>query len=95
MKDSKINKLIYFILSIINLFLIYCIIKALWIDEDSDTNGIFVLIIIAVMFFYNLYTIFLFYIFRMGIFKSGNKIIEVIKVLLVVFPIFIFLYIFY
>lgn len=95
MKSLKINKLIYFILSIVNLFLLYCIVKALWIDESSDTNGLFALIVIAVMFFYNLYTISLSYFFKMDIFKSVNKIIEIIKVILVVFPIFILLYIFH
>lgn len=82
----------WFLIILTNLFFIVSILKATFIDETSDTNGIFTLIMIIFIILYNFYLLYLRYV-RSLIIK--DKYLELFMTLLTSIPSILILYLIY
>lgn len=82
----------YLVILVVNIFFISCIIKATYFDLQSDTNGIFSLIMLILLILYNLYVLFVTYILIGRILLINMKYKQIILTILCAIPLFLIIY---
>lgn len=85
-----LNKIRWTLIILTNLFFLISILKANFWDQESDTNGVFTLVMIIAIIVYNLYILFLEY---LKSFMTKDIYLYIFLIILTSLPTFLIIYV--
>ena len=82
----------YSTITLVNIFFIYCAIKASFFDLESDSNSMFSVIMFVLMLLYDIYVLFIMYMAETNSLNISNRYINFTSAILCAFPLFLIIY---